>query len=117
MRGHQQILELRRKGYAPEFIRVDDWDHESTDDLHTISLQRKDLPEAIDWRFTVGRLVLVGGNDPKRVQRLYGACSKYAKRVIATTFAIREGVKDWRGHQQFEVVRIDDTDGVMKWQA
>lgn len=117
MTGQDAIISLRRQGFAPAFVRVDDWQHDATDDGVTVSLSPADVPERQDWRFVVGLPVLVAGEDAGRIERIVKACGAYAKRVIASTFAVRPDVVDYRGGPVKHIVRITDTAGAFTWQA
>ncbi len=117
MTGQDAIISPRRQGFAPAFVRIDDWQHYATDDGMTVSLAPGDVPERQDWRFVVGLPVLVAGEDAGRIERIAKACGTYAKRVIASTFAVRPGVRDYLGGPVKDIVRIADTAGVFTWQA
>lgn len=117
MTGHDLIISLRRRGYAPACIHIDDWQHHATEDGDTVCLSPADVPEQQDWRFVVGLPVIVAGEDAGRVARIAAACAKYAKRVVASTHAVDRTRLDWQGRPAVSLISIQDTAGAFTWQA
>lgn len=106
MNGNQRILEMRRRGFKPEFVWVSDFHGtvaEYRDDALVVRVNGA-TPELEDFRFLVGLTVIVEGRDQERVRRLATACAAHARRVIANTM-----------DDQNEVVSITDTEGALTW--
>lgn len=107
MNGHDAIINLRRNGFKPAFVWLQDALHAPTD--NTVSLSPTDNPEALDLRFLVGTTVLAESANRERLGAMLKACmSAKAKRVI-TNLHQRDGY-------HFEVIETTDTDGVTTWQ-
>lgn len=117
MTGHDLIISLRRRGFAPACIHVDDWQHRAIEDGDTVCLSPADVPEQQDWRFVVGLPVIVAGDDPARVARIAAACGKFAKRVVASTHKVDRTHLDWQGCPTVSLISIHDTAGALTWQA
>lgn len=109
MTGHEHILALRRSGYRPACVWVDDMAHRWTDDGMTVSLSPSDTPELLDWRFLKGLTVVVAGTDAARVARIAQQCHAHAKRVLSTVF-------QHAGGRMADVSALTDTEGVLTWQ-
>ena len=102
MTGQDQIIALRRKGFAPRFVWVSDRPTALLDGA-TVRLNPQDVPEQQDWRFLVGLTALVEGAQADRVARIAAAVQPIARRVIATTCPGRD------------VTNITDTEGSLTW--
>lgn len=111
MTGQDAIIKVRRQGYAPELVRVEDRQVRYPD-ASTVMLAPADVPELQDWRFTVGLTVIVTSFDAERAARIAASCSAFAKRVITNTLTTKPN--HW-GHPVAVVGRIDDTQGLMTW--
>lgn len=107
MNGHESIINLRRSGFKPAFVWLQDALQAPND--CAVTLSPTDNPEALDLRFLVGTTVLAESANRKRLGAMLKACmDAKAKRVI-TNLHQRDGV-------QFEVIETTDTDKVMTWQ-
>ena len=102
MTGQDQIIALRRKGFAPRYVWVSDRPAAVLDGA-TVRLNPADVPEQQDWRFLVGLTALVDGPQADRVARIAAAVQPIARRVIATTCPARD------------VTNITDTEGSLTW--
>jgi len=102
MTGQQPIIAMRRAGQKPDFVWVNDF--ACKPDSLTVCVDAE-TPELEDFRFLVGITALVTGTDQNRVDRFFKACSAVAKRVIASTY----------DPQLREIVRVQDSEGVMSW--
>jgi hypothetical protein len=102
MKGHENILALRRAGRKPAYVWVEDHAKVLLDDGLTVCVHG-DTPELLDLRFLFGTTALVSSPSAERAHRLSAECAKYAKRVIATVIPGRE------------VTQITDTDGKFVW--
>ena len=111
MTGHDAILKVRRQGYAPDLIRIEDQPVRYPD-AATVVMAQSDVPELQDWRFTVGLTVIVTSTDADRAARIAASCAAFAKRVITNTLTTKPN--HW-GHPVAVVGRIDDTQGLMIW--
>lgn len=106
MNGQQPIIAMRRKGFKPAFVWLQDTGLAPTE--YTVTLAKTDIPEALDLRFLVGVTVLAESHDRRRLERITDACKQAkALRVIAS---LHDGAP-W-----FDTTEITDTDGVMTWQ-
>ena len=108
MTGQHEISQMRREGFAPAFVWVSDFATATLDGM-TVRVAG-DVPELEDFRFLVGLTALVEGPDSKRVERIAACCKKHAKRVIASVI---QPVDKWH----FETKSVNDSEGVMTWQA
>ncbi len=108
MTGQEQIVALRRNGYRPACVWVNDYPNHLASSL-TVSLSPAETPELQDWRFTKGLTVIVSGEDEGRVRRIEAQCQAFAARVLGTVF-------HHTGGRMADVLALTDTEGVMTWQ-
>ena len=113
MKGHEQVIALRRRGRMPPTVTLwadgsgtlaRGWDRYG---CHAqVDIEPADKPERLDLRFVVGvPLVWVRGDDAERVRRVAAAAvAAKAVRVIGVAY-------DERG----KVAAMTDTDEVMTW--
>lgn len=98
MRGHEQLIALRRQGLVPKSVQVwcgadalKGWSDWHTSSPHAeIEIADDDALSGLDLRCCVGLLVCVNGTDPFRVAAVHAACVRGgAARVVsaAVTFA------------------------------
>ena len=118
MRGHDQLIAMRRRGMVPAIVFVScdpdrlgqagDWSAH-TPEMAVVDIEPADRPETLDLRFLVGLLVKVDGLDAGRVESVTQACiAAKAARVIASTVAPNGcGVR---------ITGITDTEGTLAWQ-
>lgn len=113
MTGHDKLIELRRRGYAVDIVRI------SLDDtapsLGSVVVAPTDVPERQDWRFAYALTAMVSGQDKARLERVAHALKPIARRVITNLY--RWPVRDSRGHPSVQLIETTDTDGVLTWQA
>jgi len=100
--GQDQIIALRRKGFAPRYVWVSDRPSRFLDGS-TVRLSPQDVPEQQDWRFLVGLTAIVEGAQADRVARIAAAVQPIARRVITTTCPGRD------------VTNITDTEALLTW--
>jgi hypothetical protein len=105
MKGHDQLIALRRKGLKPTYVWISDYPWAFLDGL-TVNVHG-DTPELLDLRFLVGTTALVEGPDQSRVDRIANACEAIAQRVIANC-------NTWDG-MRITSTTTTDTEGVMTW--
>jgi hypothetical protein len=91
MKGHEGIIKMRKKGYAPTMISLDDlsfpsplanWkehDHTPTVCVH------KEAIEGLDLRFLVNMRVSVTSCSEDRAKRLFNACKAAGATWIAAS--------------------------------
>ncbi len=118
MKGHTQLIAMRKDGFAPSvvfvetnpelFAAVHDW-HEYAPNRAQVRIEASDNPDTADLRFLVGLSVMVNGNDLDRVRRVGKACER-AKASRVVTF-VSKLVND-----RFETVEMTDTEGRVTWQ-
>lgn len=107
MNGHEAIWKLRRDGFKPAYVWLQDSGLLPTE--YAVTLAQVDIPEALDLRFLVGTTVLAESKDKARLLRIATACRQAkALRVIAS---LHRKVDAYRT----ETIEITDTDGVMTW--
>ncbi|MBA3589698.1 hypothetical protein [Methylibium sp.] len=117
MRGHEQLLAMRKNGYAPSVVFIEtndalwqadkDWP-EMTPTMAKLRVEAKDSLASLDLRCVVGLKVMVDGHEQARVDAVATACqTAKAKRVITTVTTFGDGNP--------EVIRMTDTDGVLTW--
>ncbi len=96
MRGHQPLIDMRRRGLKPLLVDVDlepngcdDWPNWCRTPI--VQIEPKDAIHRIDLRFLVGLNVVVTGLDSSRVRRAFDACrAAGAARVVAFAQAVDE---------------------------
>jgi len=113
MTGHDKIIELRRRGFAVDIVRIELANIKPS--LGSVAVAESDTPELQDWRFAYGLTAMVSGTDAGRVGRVAEALKPIAKRVITNLY--RWPVKNNRGHDSVQLLKITDTEGVLTWQA
>jgi hypothetical protein len=113
MRGHEPILQARKRGAKPaEFVEIllQVWPRDADFRRGRVFVEPGDSIDLLDLRFAVGCDVLVDGSDPKRVERLYTALQRHkARRVIANCGRAVNGV----GQLDF----VLDTQEILTWHA
>lgn len=111
MNGHRDLIAMRRAGFKPAFVFVNDFpcqtDWAKWGDHPTVSVDG-DTPELEDFRFLVGVTAIVAGFDAERVQRIAQSCQAHAKRVVAS---VSTQINAFR----VEVLRVTDTEEVLTW--
>lgn len=111
MNGHRELIAMRRSGFKPAFVFVNDYPCDTNwakwGDHPTVCVSG-DTPELEDYRFLVGTTVILAGFDATRIERFSKACEAHAKRVIAT-------VSTQLTPARCEVVSVADTEGTMTW--
>lgn len=109
MNGHEAILTMRRKGFKPAFVWLQDSGLVPTDLAVTIS--KTENPESLDLRFLIGTTVIAESDNKQRLEAMTNA-AKQAKalRVIASQYQRIPGGR-------FEVVGVSDTQGDLTWQS
>lgn len=102
MTGHEPLLALRRKGYVPAAVWVDDTDSalvwSAARDWHVqpnpysgslyaeIVLRADDMPETMDFRCLVGLRVFAGSaRSEERAARLFEAVKAANPAVVVST--------------------------------
>lgn len=118
MRGHQALIDMRRRGGKPETVFIDtdasdkplprwaQW-QESQPGLCEIDITPSEPAQKLDLRPLVGLTVYVHGTDPQRVRSIAGRAKEAeASRVIACCLQRIE----YGGEVAFRTVWIEDTD-------
>ncbi|WP_019573330.1 hypothetical protein [Curvibacter lanceolatus] len=113
MTGQDKIIELRRRGFAVDIVRIELADIRPA--LGSVAVSEADTPELQDWRFAYGLTAMVSGMDATRIARVAHALKPIAKRVITNLY--RWPVRDSRGHPSVQLLQITDTEGLLTWQA
>lgn len=111
MNGHRDLITMRRAGYKPAFVFVNDFpchtDWAKLGDHPTVSVDG-DTPELQDFRFLVGLTAIVAGFDADRVKRIASACQAHAKRVVAS---VSTQINQYRS----EISSVTDTEDLLTW--
>lgn len=118
MKGHEQLLAMRRAGRIPGVVFFDldpcgleswgDWIEQSP---HRASVQIEPADKRPDLRFAIGLTCCVSGEDAARVRSVRDALiGAKAKRVIASIFEVR-GEGEFR---TFHLIECTDTAGQMQ---
>ena len=98
MRGHEQLIAMRKAGKAPKFVFLNDYpcktDWFETGDHVTISTHGERL-ESLDLRFLVGMAVSVSSCQENRAKALFNACKRVSCKVVAACH-VQEGVPHWK---------------------
>lgn len=93
MRGHEQIIAMRKRGVRPDVVFIWcgkdgigsclDW-HLETPKHPEIEIADTDALSGLDLRFVVGLVVSINGLDPLRVAAVHAGCmAAGAKRVVS----------------------------------
>lgn len=121
MRGHQPLLEMRRRGAMPHAATLCldpvPWDlaaHWPEDGNHVcaqIAVGPDESIARLDLRMLVGLpIVFVDGSDRARVEALFAACiAVKPQRVVA-------GVIDYGGREP-HCIEIIDSERILTWRA
>jgi len=119
MRGHQQLIAMRKDGFVPDCVWIDtDHDHlncwrdwHGMDSRHA-HVQIEPAERRFDLRCVIGLPCFVQGSDRRRVFAVRDACiAAGAARVIASVTQQR-GQGDYA---TFEAIESSDTEGVFAW--
>lgn len=122
MRGHEDIIRMRRSGEAPAMIRIETaegFDRFGSGvrfpfgaDQPQVHIRPEEAVHRLDLRFVVGLFVQVSGMDSERVKATVEACRRAkASRVIGVTHRqVGEGE-----FTTFPTTEVTDTAGVMTW--
>lgn len=118
MRGHEAILQLRRRGFAPRLVSVEtegpairfDRFFPAIDDGYAmLQIEPHEPVHRVDLRCLLGLVVVVSGCNAERVAAVCAACTAAgAERVIGNTTEPAPGAR-------FAVVSVTDTEGVFAW--
>lgn len=108
MRGHQDLIAMRRRGLVPPVVVIDLSAVLVPNGGLTVGLTER--PSLADLRCVVGLTVSVHGEDAASVHALRDACIEAkAARVIAT---VSRCTHDVPKYERFECAEVTDTAGV-----
>lgn len=122
MRGHQDLIAMRRSGYVPHVVFVDigpdrlrmsdGWAERNPASAY-LCVGGDERPSRSDLRCVVGLTVSVHGEDVAAVHAMRDACIEAkAKRVIATVTKCTNATPKY---ERFETIEVTDTEGHMVW--
>lgn len=122
MRGHEQLIEMRRAGYVPRVVMLDighdklrmaaDW-LSLKPQIAYLTIVETETPSPADLRCVYGLLVLVQGDDRRSVMAARDACIEAkAKRVVATVI---ETLSSEPNYERYAVAEMTDTEGEAVW--
>lgn len=88
MKGHENIIAMRKAGKAPRCIFVNDFVCETNPDItgryDLVSLDENDVIQLQDWRFTVGLTVSCGSPSEVRAKALLDAIKAAGAAVVGS---------------------------------
>lgn len=98
MKGHEPIIALRKAGFKPDFVCINDYncdtDWDKWGETATVCVANEPI-KTLDLRFLVGLRVSISGSDESRVKALFDACKRAScKQVLACH--IQDGVPSWK---------------------
>jgi hypothetical protein len=114
MRGHRELIDMRRHGKAPAVVYADcdPYGKAMSESAVALWIEPTDNLQRLDLRCVVGLHVIVNGCDPVRVEEAAQAMRRAnAARVQAFTF---RPVVD-RGVSGFKTTHHTDTQGAYEW--
>lgn len=108
MKGHEQIVAMRKRGISPMVLWLSD---NPVRDHLSVQLEPKDSPNLADLRFVVGMVVQVEGRELSRVKAWVDACEAAgAARVLWTHYRV-----DGKGEDlSVSVIGIGDSQHVFE---
>lgn len=93
MRGHEKIIELRKRGVRPAHVFLNDFpcstEWETFADHATVCVDGDD-PDLLDLRFLVGTVAHVACLSQARADRFMGACRRAGCSIVAVTASDRQ---------------------------
>lgn len=104
MKGHEELLELRKSGLQFPEVVVTDLPNKGQLP-RTIEIQNSDVIDTLDLRFLKDTMVHVSVFEGRRGQRIADACAQFASRVVASFY--EEGER--------KSVRMTDTQDNKEW--
>ena len=97
MKGHEGIIKMRKKGYAPAMISLDDFSFpsptatwEEKDHAPTVCVHKEAI-EGLDLRFLVNMRVSVTSCSEDRAKRLFNACKAAGATWVAASHTELDG--------------------------
>ena len=107
MKGHEDIITMRRNRMAPAFVFINDWPCK-TDWMRERAAATVctdgDVIQSLDLRFLVGLQVVVSSTDERRAKALFEACKAAGAKAVASCH-IKDGVPGWKQDGWFQVWR------------
>lgn len=94
MRGHEQLIAMRKAGKRPAIVFVNDYpcrtDWFETDGEHVTVCVAGDNLDRADLRFLVGVMVSATGSTEARARALMAACQRAGAAVVGAVHSIAE---------------------------
>lgn len=96
MRGHEQIIAMRKIGRAPAIVFVNDYPCKTASDWHlhgdhaTVDVHG-DVVQLLDTRYLVGLRVSISGSTEVRAKALAEKAKAAGASVVAASHAIKVG--------------------------
>lgn len=106
MRGHEKIIELRRRGVTPEHVFLDDWPKSLDGVIDEVDVSA-DAPGLCDLRFLVGLNVHIASADERRAKAFCEAAMRASAALVIATYSPME---DWVRSSWVRVC-VRDADG------
>lgn len=88
MKGHEPILEMRKKRMQPEWVFINDFpspdsvDWHLFDDFATVCVDGDNI-RMLDMRFLIDCKVSITSTNERRAKQLFNECKKYALLVAS----------------------------------
>tara|TARA_R110000772_G_scaffold7311_1_gene25022 strand:+ start:1659 stop:1970 length:312 start_codon:yes stop_codon:yes gene_type:complete len=101
MKGHENLIQMRTDGYAPDYVFINDFPCETNwndfNEAVTISTADDNI-KLLDLRFIVGMNVLVLATDKLRANDLYKACKQHKAKMVVVSCKGSDLVKTFGVH-------------------
>lgn len=112
MKGHENVILLRKAGKRPAFVFVNDWpcntDWFETGE-HATVCTAGDRLESIDLRFLVGLRVSVSSNSESRAKALFNACKAAGVEMVGAVH-VKPDRRPWDQDGWVEVWKSETVD-------
>ena len=99
MKGHEAIITMRKKGYAPAMISLDDFNFPSpfanwqeNNHVPTVCVHKEAI-ESLDLRFLIDMRVSVTSHSEDRAKRLFKACKAAGAKWVGASHTEIHGEK------------------------
>lgn len=98
MRGHEDIIAMRKMGQAPANIHINDYpchtDWYDYNEEATVCVAGEPI-KTLDLRFLVGMAVHIASCDESRAKALFEACKRASCKFVIACH-IQENVPNWK---------------------
>ena len=95
MRGQDKIINMRKEGYIPHIVHIEDTDQPEpivvSMELPPVVCVHKDNLEMLDLRFLIGLKVFISSESEERAKVLFQLCKKAKAQWVMAGHTIRKG--------------------------